>query len=205
MNNRLTQEQLRKIVAEVGELDLQRQTELEADQVREILTELDLPPELLEDAMVQLRRREALVVQERRQRWIAGSALAILIAAIAGTGFWMWQGQQALNRVAAQQDRITLVQDDGNNLATVTRPTEVMYRVILRDAPVGKTLSLRCDWLDPSGQVVKQVQYETRTITTPVWDTRCRYIIGAEAVPGNWMVKMWMDDRLLSDATFEVK
>ncbi|MBF2028815.1 MAG: DUF3859 domain-containing protein [Oscillatoriales cyanobacterium C42_A2020_001] len=205
MNNRLTQEQLRKIVAEVGELDLRRQQELEANQVREILMELDLPPELLEDAMVQLRRREALAVQERRQRWIAGSALACLIIAIAGTGFWMWQGQQSLNRVAAQQDRITLVQDDGGNLEAVTRPAEVVYRVTLRDAPVDKTLSLRCDWLDPGGQVVKQVQYETRTITTAVWDTRCRYIIGAEAVPGNWMVKLWMGNRLLSDATLEVK
>ncbi len=205
MNDRLTPEQLRKIVAEVGELNLQRQKELEPDQVREILMELDLPPELLEDAMVQLKRREALAVQERRQRWIVGGALTALIIAISGMGFWMYQGQQALNRVTSQQARITLVQDDSNSLSSVNRPAEVVYRVTLRDAPIGKTLTLRCDWVNPSGQVVKQVQYETRTITTPIWDTRCRYQLGSGAATGTWQVMMSMGNRPLSNTRFEVR
>jgi transcriptional regulator of met regulon len=68
MNNRLTQAQLSQIVAEVERLSQRRDDELEPEQVKQILQELSLPPELFDEALVQLRRREALAVQQRRNR-----------------------------------------------------------------------------------------------------------------------------------------
>jgi hypothetical protein len=81
MEQRLTETQLQQVVAEVQQLSLRRDPELDATQVREILQELNLPPEFLEDAMIQLHRREALKVQQRRNRWIGGG-VAIAIALI---------------------------------------------------------------------------------------------------------------------------
>jgi len=112
-----------------------------------------------------------------------------------------------LTRVTAERDRITLVQDDGGNLSTVLRQTsgEVVYRVTLSDAPVGQKLSLSCNWMDPNGQIVHQNRYQTKEITTPVWNTICRHTIGSAAPVGMWKVQMLLGDRLLSDATFVVK
>ena len=64
MEPRLTENQLQQVVAEVQQLAIRRESELDATQVREILQELNLPPEFLEDAMIQLQRREALKLQQ---------------------------------------------------------------------------------------------------------------------------------------------
>jgi len=53
MERKLTQTQLEQIIAEVQRLSEQQEAELDLEQVRDILRELNLPPELLEEAMVQ--------------------------------------------------------------------------------------------------------------------------------------------------------
>ncbi len=111
------------------------------------------------------------------------------------------------DRVSAQQDRITTAQDNGGNLKVIERQSnsEVFYRVTLKDAPIGQRLNLACDWINPSGQVVKENRYQTQDITTSIWDTQCKYIINSGATPGNWKVQMSLNKRLLSDENFEVK
>jgi len=207
MEERLTQEQLTKLVAEVDRLAQLRQDEVDRQQVEAILRELSLPPELLDDAMIQLQRREALAIQQRRNRWILAGVAAGLIVILAGGGFWFQQNQRLLSRVSAQQERITLVQDGGERLTEFSRQTspELFYQVTLKDAPVGKSLSLSCDWVDPNGQVVKQNHYQTREINTPVWETHCRYQLEPASPTGTWKVRLFLGDRLLSDTTFVVK
>ena len=207
MTQRLTQEQLSQIVTEVEGLQLRREAELDQQQVREILQELNLPPELLDEALIQLNRRQALEVQQRRNRWIISGVVAVLVILGASTIFFMQQQSSTLSRVSAQQDRITLTQDNGGDLKTVSRQTnpEVFYRVTLKDAPLGKKLALSCNWIDPSGQIVKQNTYQTREINTSVWDTQCRYTINPAATVGNWKVQMLLEGRQISDETFEVK
>ena len=207
MENRLTQTQLTQIVAEVERLSNLRQSELDSEEVKEILQELRLPPELLNEALIQLQRREALAQQQRRNRWIAGGLAAAAAGAIAITGFYIQQNRQAIDRVSIQQNRITSVQDDGGNLTVISRQNnpEIFYRTTLKDAPVGKKLSLSCDWIDPSGQVVKQNRYQTREIDKPIWNTQCRYQIGTAAATGNWQVKMFLENRAIGSASFEVK
>ncbi|MEH2240453.1 DUF3859 domain-containing protein [Nostoc sp.] len=207
MTQRLTQEQLLQIVTEVEGLQVRREAELDQQQVREILQELNLPPELLDEALIQLNRRQALEVQQRRNRWITSGVVAVLVVAIASTIFFMQQQNSVLSRVSAQQDRITLVQNSGGDLKTISRQTnpEVFYGVTLKDAPLGKKLALSCNWIDPSGQIVKQNNYQTREISTSVWDTQCRYTINPAATVGNWKVQMFLEGRQISDETFEVK
>jgi hypothetical protein len=207
MEQRLTETQLQQVVAEVQQLSIRRDAELDPTQVREILQELNLPPEYLEDAMIQLQRREALKVQQRRNRWIGGGvAVALALLLLGGTIFTQRQ-QQTLSSITVQRDRITLAQDDGGNLNTVSRQAngEVFYRVTLSNAPVGEKLALSCQWLDPSGQIVHENRYQTKEINAPVWNTACRHQIGSAAQVGKWKVKALIGDRWLSDANFEVK
>ena len=207
MENRLTQTQLTQIVAEVQRLSNLREAELNSAEVTQILQELGLPPELLDEALIQLQRREALAQQERRNRWIAGGLAAAAVGAIAITGFFIQQNRQAIARISIQQNRITSVQDDGGNLTVISRPNnpEIFYRVTLKDAPLGKKLSLSCDWIDPSGQVVKQNRYQTRDIDKSIWNTQCRYKIGTTAATGKWQVKMLIENRAIGSTSFEVK
>ncbi|MEH1868123.1 MAG: DUF3859 domain-containing protein [Nostoc sp.] len=207
MTQRLTQEQLAQIVTEVEGLQVRREAELDQQQVKEILQELNLPPELLDEALIQLNRRQALEVQQRRNRWITSGVVAFLVILSASAIFFIQRQNSALSRVSAQQDRITLVSNTGGDLKTVSRQTnpEILYRVTLKDAPLGKKLALSCNWIDPNGQIVKQNSYQTREINTSVWDTQCRYTINPAATVGNWKVQMFLEGRQISDETFEVK
>jgi hypothetical protein len=207
MEERLTQAQLEQLIAEVQQLEQRHEAELDTEQVREILRELNLAPEFLEDAMVQLRRREALAVQQKQRRLlIAGVVGAIAFLLIAWTLFSQNQ-QQTLARVIAQSNRITLAQDDGGNLTKISRQTnrQIFYRVTLSNAPVGQKLSLSCNWIDPSGQIVHQNRYQTKEITTPIWNTFCSHNINSASASGTWKVQAFLGDRLLSDASFNVQ
>ncbi len=207
MTDRLTESQLSQVIAEVQRLDDKRQQELDALQVQHILTELNLPPELLDEAVMQVQRRQALKNQQRRSRLIMGGVGAIVVFIISGTLVLQQQWQQKLNRVTTQQSRITLPRDDGNDRQTINRQetAEVYYRVRLKDVPIGEKLSLSCDWINPSNQTVKQNRYETQPTTSAEWNTVCRYPINASSPTGTWKVKMSLGDRTLSDRSFEVK
>jgi hypothetical protein len=207
MEQRLTDAQLEKVVAEVQRLSQQTQAELAPEQVREILRELNLPPELLEEAMVQLDRREALVIEQNRDHWIIGGFVGLIALSVIGFLVITQNQQQMTARVTAQRDRVTLNQDNGGNLNTVRRQDngKIFYRITLSNAPVGQQLSLSCNWIDPSGEIVHQNRYQTKEITTPIWTTFCRHNLGSEMPVGTWKVEAFLGDRRLSDATFEVK
>ena len=206
MNNRLTETQLTQIVGEVGRLSQSREAEFDSEQVKQILQELNLPPELLDEALVQLRRREALEIQQRRNRSIAAGAIATLVVATLGPTVFIQQNQQALQNVSTVQSQISF-ESGGSSLSEINRQAspQVYYRVTLKEAPIGKQLSLRCDWIDPSGEVLHQNQWQTRTIDKAVWPTHCRYQFNPAAATGNWKVQMSLGDRTLSTNSFQVK
>ncbi len=214
MNNRLSESELAQVIAEVGQLSQRREAELDREQVKQILQELNLPDDLLDDALMQLRRRQALEVQQRRNRRIAVGVVAILVGAIATTTVFIQQQQQAIARISTYQSRITLAQDNGGNLTTIDRQTnpQVYYRVILNEAPVGKKLTLTCDWIDPIGKVAHQSRYSTREIHKAIWPTYCYHQLSPASVTGNWKVEMSLGDaygglrqRTLSTTSFIVK
>lgn len=204
---RLTETQLAQAIAEIEKLSQRRESELTPEQVREILQELNLPDELLEDAVAQLQRRKVLEQRQRRNRWIAIATTAVIIAAIA-IGVLVWQNwQQQIAQVVAGQDRIALSKTSDDNLSQVSRQTNprVYYQVTLKNAPIDRQLSLQCDWIDPSGQTVHQGRYQTRTIATPIWNTYCFYNLDSASPQGNWEVRMSLDGRILSTQPFTVQ
>jgi len=207
METRLTQTQLAQVVAEIDKLSQQRELELAPDQVREILRELNLPDELLEDAIAQMHRREVLEKQQRRNRWIAIASTAVVISAIAIGVLFGQNQQQQTAQVVGEQDRIALSKTGGDSLTQVNRQINprIYYQVTLKNAPIGRQLSLQCDWTNPSGQIVHQGRYQTRTIDTPIWNTNCFYDLGSASPLGNWEVRMSLDGRVISTEPFTVK
>ena len=207
MNNRLTQQQLTQVVAEIEKLSQRRESELAREEVEDILQQLNLPSDLLDDALVQIQRRQALETQQKRQRWLVMGVVAVLVGAIAIGTVSIQQRQQAYSRISSYQPRLTLAQDSGSNLTIIDRGNspKAYYRVTLQNAPIGEKLSLSCDWLDPSGKVAHQNRYETRQIDKAVWQTYCYYQFGTAAVAGNWKVQMSLRDRILSSTSFIVK
>lgn len=207
METRLTQAQLAQVVAEIDKLSTQRESELGTDQVREILRELNLPDELLEDAIAQMHRREALEKEQRRNRWIVIASTVVVISAIA-IGILFSQNRQQQNaQVAATEDRISLSKKGGDSPSQINRQINplVYYQVTLKNAPIGSHLALQCDWINPNGQIVHQNSYKTRSIETAVWNTNCFYDLGSAAQPGNWEVRMSLDGRAIGSEPFVVK
>ena len=210
METSLTETQLGQVVEELSRLAQQREDEqrrtLDREQVVQVLKDLDLPVELLDEAMEQLRRREALAQQSRRKKWLLAGACALLLAVIATIFIIMYHRSAVFAQISAEPGRITRVADDGGNLEKVIRNgEEVAYHVVLRDVPTNENLSLTCKWLDPSGRVFRENHYDTRLTDKSVWPTTCRCQLGSAAPPGTWRVEMSLDGRVLSTATFQVE
>jgi hypothetical protein len=204
MEQRLTTQQLEQIVGEVGRLANRQQAELDRSQVLDILQELNLPPELLDDAMIQVQRKEALAKERKRNTGIAIGSIAALVILVAGTSLFFQHKAATIAKINVSQDRITLVKDGGENLNPVNKGSEVVYRVTLNDAPIGDKLNLTCNWLDSTGTIAHTNHYETKNITTAVWNTSCRYQIPSGASSGAWKVQIITGDRLLKQSPFDV-
>jgi hypothetical protein len=205
MEKRLTTQQLTKVVGEVERLANREQEELDRSEVQKILLELNLPPELLDDAMIQISRKEALVQQRQdRIRIIIASLLALATTGV-GLMLFVQNKAQTINKISASSDRITLTPDQSQNLKIVSKGNELSYLVTLSDAPVGEKLALNCNWLDPTGKVTHSNRFETKSITTPVWNTQCRYQLPLDAPNGAWQVQIKTGDRLIKQAPFDVQ
>jgi hypothetical protein len=205
MEKRLTTQQLTQVVGEVERLANREQEELDRSEVQKILLELNLPPELLDDAMIQISRKEALIQQRQRtiKMAIAGAVVGSLL--IIAPLLFLQHKSQTISKVSASSDRITVMPDQGQNLKIVNKGNELFYQVTLSDAPVGEKLALNCNWLDPTGKTAHSNRFETKNITTPVWNTQCRYRLPLDATNGAWQVQIKTGDRLIKQAPFEVK
>lgn len=207
---RLTQVQFSQLVAEVERLSRSRDEEVDRKQMEQILQELNLPTDLVDEAMMQLRRREALAVEHKRNKSITiGVVSGLVIAILAGT-IWFQSQQQALNNVYANsaKSQLTWETDSGRKILTVIdskQNPEVFYRVTLQETPVGKKLSLGCNWINPNGETIDQNRYQTKKINQEVWSTYCRHQFNSSSSTGNWQVEMYLGDRLLSQTEFTVK
>ncbi|MBP0021633.1 MAG: hypothetical protein J7647_29270 [Cyanobacteria bacterium SBLK] len=210
MNDKLTPKQLNQLIAEVERLSQARENDLDREQVKQILAELNLPTDNIDEALMQIRRREALASEQQQKRLlILGFGLALL--SLIGWGSWQFfQHRQAIARVSADpaSSRLTLERYDSvNNLSFVDRqksPT-IYYQVKLQQTPIGRRLQLGCNWTTPEGQLAHQNRYQTRTIEKNAWSTRCRHQFGTTSSLGTWQVEMFLGDRILSQTEFTVK
>jgi len=209
-NERLRHEQVGQVVTEIMRLmqqhrDLELQT-LHRTQVEQILDELNLPKDLLDDAVIELRRKEALA-KARRRRILLTAAATVVVLALLGTAFWWTAHRRAIiARITAEQGRLTRQTDDGGTLRLIRRDgQEVVYHVTLRNVPLHEQLSLTCNWIDPSGRVFRQNHWQTRLTDKAIWMTSCKCQIGAAVEPGTWQVDMLLGERVLHSTTFQVE
>lgn len=201
-------ETLEKLIAEVDRTAKKRQENLDRAEVESILQELNLPLDLLPEAMEQLQRRESLERQQKQRFRMALLVGSMVLGIVAVILFHRYRQQQALAKIETVRDRITLQQDQGNNLDKISLKTNplVYYRVTLKNAPSGQRLRLECDWVTPDGKIVHQNNYRTnQVIDKSVWNTRCKHQLGSASPTGRWEVKMRLDDgRELANETFKV-
>jgi hypothetical protein len=148
--------------------------------------------------------------QPRTFPWLPLLVGVVLLAGVAYYFLAMRSGAPpgaVATLVTAQSGRLTYENDDGGNLPSVSRQDrkELWYRVDLDHAPIGSTLTLDCDWIDPSGKVAHHNHYPTKEIDKSVWPTHARYLLPADAPAGTWTVKLSLDGRVLNTLKFEVK
>ena len=222
MNDQLTESQVARVVAEVTRQaqlrDQEQRQTLEREQVVQILDELKLPVELLDPAMIELKRREAeaeldarydeaLAKKRRRTFLLVGSVVAVLLVVVlVFGGMWELRRRELAAVTAIDSGRITHSGEGGEALGVVARNgDEIFYRVTLEKVPLSRSLSMKCNWIDPSGRVVKQNSWETRTTDKSVWATSCRTTLGESVAPGAWTVEMLLGDRVVSKTEFKVE
>lgn len=207
MEKKLTEQQLQQVIAEVQALSQMRQVEISRQEVNQILQELNLPADLLDEALIQLERRNILAVQQKRQKQIF-ILVATILAGTIGLGlFFQQKYQDNLARITAGENRLTLATDDGQDITLVEKKSspKLYYRVTLQEAPVNQKLTINCDWIDPNNNIVHENFYQTKKIDRQVWPTYCFYQLGNNAPSGNWQVKMKLGERVLSTDNFLVK
>ena len=207
MQQRLTPEQVSQIVAEVERLSQRRQSEIEVEELQQILRELNLPDDLLDEAVMQVYRKQALDNQKNRNRWIIGGITAVVLGAVGATFFIQQQQQQALARINVYDSRVGFERNDSTSLEEIDRREnpQVFYNVTLQDAPLGKQVELGCNWVDPDREIAHQNSWKTKTISKEVWNTHCRYTFKESLPPGNWLVQMTLDDEVITSNKFVVK
>lgn len=207
MQKRLTQKQVSLIVAEVERMSQQRESEVEVEELQQILQDLNLPEDLLDEAVMQVYRKQALDKQKQRNRLVIGGVVALMLSAALATFFVQQNWQQALARVKGDNPRIGFRRNDSVNVEEISRQKapEVFYNVTLQDAPVGKQLELGCNWLNPSREIAHQSSWKTKTINKEVWNTYCRYQFNESVPAGKWIVQMTLGDRVIQGKEFFVK
>lgn len=207
MNQKLTASPVARAVVAVEPLS-QDGRELDWEEVKDIWPELPLPYRLLDRVRVSLERRKALPVARKGQkpslaipfaellRGMAAIAQVGLVGAMISSIIWVNDRKEAIaNRIAhppPSKTRIILSNDYGNYFVVFNRQERphLCYRVTLQNPPKDQKLSLSCDWIDPTGQVVHQNLYQTKLINHNVWTSACSYQLGDKAKPGTWQVKM---------------
>ncbi len=207
MKSQLSEKQWSQVVAEVTRLAQEREDEQSRREITaQVLQELQLPTDLIDDALQQVQYRAALAKQ-RRQR-IGMSIAGVVLLLVIVMSLWTWSAQHSASfaRITAETGRVTKTVESGETLSAITRDgQDVFYRVTLREVPLGEQLDLSCNWIDPTGKIFHQSRWETRDTNKAVWETQCRCRIGTDAPQGNWKVEMKLGERTLSSKEFKVE
>ncbi len=195
MKSQLSEKQWNQVVAEVTRLAQERDDEQSRRAITEqVLQELQLPTDLIDDALQQVRYQEALAQQRRQRLWLGLASAVLLLVLI--LSFWTWSSNRSASfaRITADAGQVTQVEGQ-----------EALYRVKLRDVPLGEKLEMSCNWFDPTGKIFHQSRWETRDTDKAVWETQCRCRIGTDAPKGTWKVEMKIGDRTLNASDFKVE
>lgn len=205
MATKIDPKDLGEIVEETARLEEESQGDIEREQARQILRELDLPASRLEEAeaLVSVRREKAKRRAHLTKVLGVGAAVAVLLG-----GTWGWR-YAVRARADARMTAIRSALSVGGK--TVSSPllrgaqSDVRLEVVLDHPVQGAQLDLRCDWTGPSGELRDQNRWQTKTIDKDVWTTHCHRVFGPSDPAGEWSVVMRKADRSLAVERFKVE
>ncbi len=139
---------------------------------------------------------------------IAVAVAIVLIAGITTYAYWRYSEAQrgVQGALTAGSARLTFAADDGKSLSKVSRnpAPELWLRVALNEAPLGVSQKLRCEWVDPTGRLVRENRYETKVIDHLPWVTHARLQLRADAPLGMWRATLFRNEQKIWEQSFEV-
>ena len=122
--------------------------------------------------------------------------------------FYVFGGREGqLAKMTVLDAHLALGAEAGEPVTEVEkdRATEVYYHVVLSGVPLGWSLQLVCEWVEPNGLVARRNVYETRFIRRSVWPTHCRQAFGSSSTSGEWHVRLLSGQRVLSTSSFVLR
>ncbi|PYS53381.1 MAG: hypothetical protein DMG13_12870 [Acidobacteria bacterium] len=135
---------------------------------------------------------------------VVGVGLLLLVIA----ALYVFAGRdEKIAHMSAVDAHLAIGSDAAGPVTQIDRDQtpEIYYHVVLRDVPLGWTLQLGCEWMDPHGAIARQNFYETRWIHKSTWPTHCRQQFSTAAEAGEWKVRMLSGERVLSTSSFLLK
>lgn len=203
--HKIAEKDMIRLVEEVSKLDAERQQLLDKTQVATILNELNLPSDLLDEALDRLstkKERESTL----KKRLITVAAIVIVIASIAGAVLMKsMNDSHALSMVTADQPVVAYESRAVDSLKTVSPGRTIFFKVTLRNAPVGTKLPMFAKWYKPNGSIFHTNDWTTKTITTPVWDTHAKCTLPSSVEKGKWKVEISVSGNTVCGQDFIVE
>jgi hypothetical protein len=197
--------QLGEIVAETTRMQERDAAELDPEQARQVLRELELPADRLEEARaaVMVRRVHEREQKQRVRLAFAAALLVLALGAVLG-----WRAHARSQASAAVTTTLAIVARDLEPVASAvprSSEPELTFDAVLAHVPRGAPLDMSCDWLGPSGELRYQNHWQTKEIDKDVWPTHCRRRFGPADPAGAWSVQMKLGDRVLATGKFELE
>lgn len=205
VEHKIAERDMIRLVEEVSKLDNERKDQLDKAEVARILDSLGLPTELLDDALLRLRKKQN--AEQSRKYVLIGVLGALIIAASAfffiSTNNGVVQGQYA--KVTATDAYFSLDAEGLVQVAEVKTGQRVFAHTTLHGVPMNSKLPMHAKWYKPDGTVLKENTWVTRETNSLDWNTHAKCVIPSDAPVGKWMVEFSLGGRPVISKIFIVK
>ena len=203
MGPKVAKDELEDIVGEAQRLHDADRNELTRGEVREVLRDLDIPPEKLDEAERLVKERRAKQRENRRSLMVA----AVLVIAVAGlvTTTVVYTKHKAARAAKTWVAHHAVTSNGKASPFERSGSPEVRLDAEVAEAPVGDRLDLSCEWVEPSGTRAHENRYTTKSIDRALWPTHCRYTLAPSSPTGTWTVTLKQSDRSLTTEHFDVR
>ncbi len=205
VEHKIAERDMIRLVEEVSKLDNERKDQLDKAEVARILDSLGLPTELLDDALLRLRKKQN--AEQSRKYVLIGVLGALIIAASAfffiSTNNGVVQGLYA--KVTATDAYFSQNAEGSAQISDVSPGQTVYAQVTLHNVPVNSKLPMHAKWYKPDGSILKENSWVTRETTSSNWNTHAKCVIPSDAPVGKWMVEFSLGGRPVISKIFIVK
>lgn len=161
----LTDEEFEDVVEEIAKDQAAAGTGVTADQAREALRELDLPPDKLDEAAAKVRERHAseAAAKAKKKRTLIGALAVLAVLLTAGLGIGSLMQAKAAKVAAITATDPVLTAEAG----------QLRLSAKLMSAPHGESVPMKCAWRSPDGALLHENAWTTKPVAHDAWETHC--------------------------------